>query len=134
MIRYIPTSGSNTAESLSDALWALTVPEDLRGDNATSKMFASIVCLDQSVWLEVNTEFDIPVHAQAVLNGLADILQPWIDSALLPADTNTILAAFIESKRGQRLVVYDAFPQLFKDQSKTYDELVALGLLHSSDL
>ena len=35
----------------------------------------------------------------------------------------------VESLRGQRLVVYDAFPQLFKDMSKTYAEMITAGLL-----
>jgi hypothetical protein len=56
-------------------------------------------------------------------------LQPWIDAGHLPADTNTNLAALVESLRGQRLVVYDAFPQLFKDMSKTYAEMITAGLL-----
>jgi hypothetical protein len=47
----------------------------------------------------------------------------------LPADTNTQLAALIESKRGHRLVVYDAFPQPFKDISKTLEQMIAAGLL-----
>jgi hypothetical protein len=58
----------------------------------------------------VDTDYEINVHADAVLAGIADILQPWIDAGHLPADTNTNLAALVESLRGQRLVVYDAFP------------------------
>ncbi len=80
-------------------------------------------------WLIVDTTFTIPVHADAELDGIADILQPWIDAGQLPADTNTTLAAFIESKRGQMLTVYDAFPQLFKGLSKSWQEMVDAGLL-----
>jgi len=92
-------------------------------------MFDSITCTDGSVWLEVDTTFDILVHAEAELDGIADVLQPWVDEGALPADTIPNLAAFVESKRGQNLVVWDAFPQFFKDQSKTREELVTIGLL-----
>jgi hypothetical protein len=85
-------------------------------------------------WLVVDTDFTIRVHPDAELGDIAQILQPWIDAGHLPADTNTQLAALIESKRGQRLIVYDAFPQLFKDMAKTHEQMVAAGLLADSGL
>jgi hypothetical protein len=80
-------------------------------------------------WLVVDTEYEIAVHPDAELGDIASILQPWIDAGHLPADTITQLAALIESKRGQQLVVYDAFPQIFKDMSKTHEQMIAAGLL-----
>ena len=80
-------------------------------------------------WLIVETTFTIPVHAEAVLDGIAAILQPWIDGGYLPADTNDALAAFVESKRGQNLTVYEAFPQLFKDMSLTHEQMISLDKL-----
>lgn len=129
MIRYVPTSGAMTADALSDALWALSRPNAVRLPQDTQRMFGSVTCTDGSVWLHVDTEFDIPVHPEAELGGIAAILQPWINDALLPADTITQLADYVQSKRGQRMTPWDAFPQLFKDASKTRDELTALGLL-----
>lgn len=130
MIRYVPTSGSATAEQLSEALWNLSLPPQARGDEATTRMFPSFAALNGSVWLAVDTELNVPVHAEAELDGIADILQPWIDSGSLPADTNTNLAALIESLRGQRLTVWSAFPQFFKDQSKSREEMISLGLMN----
>lgn len=128
MIRYVPSSA---AESLSDALWGLTRPPQYRETGDTTKMFPWVDDLQTPAhrWLEVDTTFTILVHAEAELDGIADILQPWIDDGSLPANTNTLLAAFIESKRGQSLTVYDAFPQLFKDLSKTQAEMIAAGFL-----
>lgn len=126
MIRYIPASA---AEPLSVALWSLARPPELREDNDTQYLFPWVSATDESLWLSVETEFQITLHNEAVLGGIADILQPWIDGGHLPPDTNTQLAALIESKRGQRLVVYDAFPQLFKDMSKTLEQMIDAGLL-----
>jgi hypothetical protein len=126
MIRFIPSSA---AEPLSQALWSLSRPPQVRGPNDTQYLFGWVNALDASRWLVVDTEFEINVHPDAELNGIADILQPWIDGWHLPANTNTQLAALVESKRGSRLVVYDAFPQLFKDMSKTREEMIAAGLL-----
>ena len=92
-------------------------------------MFSYITDLVGATWLQVITDFAIDVHPEAELDGIADVLQPWVNEGVLPADTIPNLAAFVESKRGQRLIVWDAFPQLFKDQSKTREELVALGIL-----
>jgi hypothetical protein len=126
MIRFIPSSA---AEPLSNALWSLSRPPAIRGEQDTQFLFGWVDALDGSRWLMVDTEYEINVHADAELNGIADILQPWIHGGHLPADTNTTLAALVESKRGGRLVVYDAFPQLFKDMSKTREEMIAAGLL-----
>lgn len=131
MIRYVPTSGSPVAEALSAALWELSRPKVVQGPHDTTNMFGSLTCMNGSVWLEVHTTFDIPVHTDAALNGIADVLQPWIDEGVLPADTNAVLGAFIESKRGQRLIPWEAFPQFFKDTSKSREELIAAGLLPS---
>lgn len=130
MITYVPTSGSSVASHLSGALWSLTRPPQVRALNEiTTLMFGHITCLDKSVWLQVDTEFDILIHPEAELDGIADALQPWIDDGALPSNTNEKLASYIEDMRGQSLVVWNAFPQFFKDQSKTYEELVSLNLL-----
>lgn len=128
MIRYVPTSGVIVAESLTSALWSLSRPLALRGNDTTQAMFSLFTALNGSVWLVVDTEFEIPVHAEAELDGIADVLQPWIDEGSLPADTNATLAAYIESTRGGRMVPWNAFPQLFKDQSKSREQMIADGL------
>ena len=133
MIRYVPSSA---APALSDALWALTRPPQVRETGDTMRMFGWVDDLQtpSKRWLVVDTTFTIPVHEEAVLDGIADILQPWIDEGYLPADTNTNLAAFVESKRGQMLTVYDAFPQLFKDMSKTTQEMIDAGWLANPEV
>lgn len=124
MTRYIPASA---ASALSAALWALARPDN--SGESTQFLFATASATDGSDWLVALDDYDIPIHSQADLGGIAAILQPFIDAKQLPADTNTQLAALVESKRGQRLVVYDAFPQIFKDMSKTREEMIAAGLL-----
>jgi hypothetical protein len=124
MIRYIPSSA---AESLSAALLRLSDPHP--EGKVSQFLFGSILDLHGEKWLMVDTTLSLPLHAEAELNGIADILQPWIDGGHLPEDTNTTLAALVESQRGGRLVVYDAFPKLFKDMSKTHAEMIAAGLL-----
>lgn len=126
MILYTPSS---VVQALSGALWALARPLSLQESNVTQFLFGWVVATDGTTWLEVDTESQIRVHPDAELGGIADILRPWIDQGHLPAATNTQLAAIIESKRGQRLAVYDAFPQLFKDMSKTLQQMIAAGLL-----
>lgn len=133
MIRFVPTDGAQTAERLSAAFFHFSCTESVT--RASRLVFPSETCLDGSVWVAVNTEFSVPVLADAVLGqDIADILQPWIDVGLLPASAPAELDAIVQAHRGQRLVLWDAFPQLFKDQSKTREELVSLGLLPSPAL
>jgi hypothetical protein len=135
MTRYIPTSSNAVAVGLSSALWDLSRPTAVRAANeVTTALFGVVTCLNGSVWMQADTTFDIPVHPDVELGDIASILQPWIDAGHLPADTITQLAALIESKRGQHLVVYDAFPQLFKDMSKTHEQMIAAGLLAEPDM
>lgn len=130
MIRFVP---GTQVEPLTRALWRLAVPDPETG--ATDQMFEVVTAVDDgSLWLMVDTTFTIRVHELAVLNGIADILQPWIDDGSLPADTNEVLAAFVESKRGQDLTVYEAFPQLFKDMSLTTAQMIAAGKLANPEV
>lgn len=126
MIIYVPSSA---AEELSRELWALSRPSTISQPGDTEFMFGWIDDVVGQRWIEVHDDFSIIIHPDAELGGIAQILQPWIDAGDLPSDTNAQLAAFIESKRGQRLVVYDAFPQFFKDMGKTYEQMIAAGLL-----
>lgn len=130
MIRFVP---GTQVEPLTRALWRLAVPDPETG--ATDQMFEVVTAVDDgSLWLMVDTTFTIRVHELAVLDGIADILQPWIDDGSLPADTNEVLAAFVESKRGQDLTVYEAFPQLFKDMSLTTAQMIAAGKLANPEV
>lgn len=130
MIRYVPASA---AEPLSDALWGLSRPPEVRQPDDTRYLFPWLVTLDNERWLIVDTEHEINVHPEAVLDGIADILQPWIDEGHLPVDTNANLAAFVTSLRGQRLIVWQAFPQLFKDLSLDLTGMIAAGKLPNTN-
>lgn len=130
MIHYIPSS---VAEDLSRELWSLARPITIRHEGDTEFMFGWTDDVVGQRWIEVHDDFSIIVHPDAELGGIAAILQPWIDQGHLPSDTNTQLAALVESKRGQQLVVYDAFPQLFKDMAKTHEQMVAAGLLEEQN-
>ena len=131
MIVYVPSS---VADALSSELWQLSRPPAVAANDTTMALFAVVTATDGTHWLVCDTSFEVPVHPDAELDGIADILQPWIDAGYLPADTNTQLAALVESQRGQRLVVYDFFPQPFKDMSMTYERMIAAGLLVEPDL
>lgn len=125
MICYVPSSA---AEPLSYALYALSRPPQVRGLNDTTHLFGWHDDPHGGRWLIVDTEYEIPVHPDAVLGGIADILEPWFAQGL-PADTNDVLAAHVLAKRGQRMVPWEAFPQFFKDLSKTPQEMIDAGLL-----
>jgi hypothetical protein len=123
MTRYIPATA---ADPLSAALWKLSDPH---GIGQTHDLFGWMDDTQGQRWLIVDTTFTIAVHPDAVLNGIADIMQPWIDGGHIPADTNAVLAALVESTRGGLLTVYDAFPALFKAMSKTTEDMITLNLL-----
>ena len=124
MTRYIPASA---ASALSAALWALARPGN--SGESTQFLFATASATDGSDWLVALDDYDIPIHPQAELGGIAAILQPFIAAKQLPADTLDNLTVLIEANRGKRLAVWDSFPQLFKDMSKTREEMIAAGLL-----
>lgn len=130
MIRFVPAS---QGEPLTRELWRLAVPDPEMG--ATDKMFEVFDdILDGKRWLMVDTSYAIRVHESAVLDGIADILQPWINEGALPADTNDTLGAYIENMRGQMMIVYDAFPQLFKDLSLDTAQMIAAGRLPNPEV
>jgi hypothetical protein len=127
-IYYIPAPA---AEALSKGLWELSRPPALQQNGDTELMFEWIDDSQGNKWIEVKDNFSIIIHPNATLGRIASVLQPWIDSGSLPKETNQNLSSLIEAKRRQRLVVYDAFPPLFKNMAKTFEEMQALGLFPS---
>ncbi len=128
MIRFVPSS---VAELLSEKLWALSLPPGTESGEVSEMLFEPFTDTAGGHWLIVDTEFSITVHQEAELDGIADILQPWIDAGSLPPDTNATLAAFIESNRGGLIVPWNAFPQLFRDMGKTFEQMQADNLFPS---
>ncbi len=122
MIRYVPSSA---AEPLSNALWGLARPPELREPQDTQYMFPWVD--DQNTpprrWLMVEDAFSVPVHVDASYEPIRLLLQPWMDSGHLPPDTHETLEDIIDAHRGQNLVVWDAFPQVFKDNSITQQQM-----------
>lgn len=127
MIVYIPSSA---AEDLSNALWGLTRPTSVRAEADTQYLFPWRDDLLGTRQIIVDTEFRILVHPDADYTPIGTILQPWIDSGHLPPNTNATLSAFIDSKRGQQIVVYDAFPAFFKSLALTQDQMIATGRMN----
>lgn len=137
MIAYIPSS---QASALTAALWELSDPNPTRG---TTGLFPVEAALDKSTWLRVPTDFSIPVRKDATIGEtIPKILQPWIDDGLLPRGTLTQLSDHIVSRRGKRLVVYEAFPPIFKlkDESnpnglgRTRAQMIEEGRLAQSSM
>lgn len=126
MLRYIPTTHT-AGHALTQAIWQLhAVP----GIGATQGFGSVISALDGSgEYLCIDSTESIRVHEEAGLDDIAAILQPWIDNGQLPPDTHAEMARLIDNLRGSQMIVYDAFPQLFKDMSLTTQEMIAAGKL-----
>lgn len=107
MIVFIPSS---PAEALTAALWELSDPTPTRG---TVGLFGVEIAMDDSKWLRVPMDASIPIHENAELNGIADLLRPWVGHGILQSDIDRLEELVLEN-RGKRLVVYRAFPPIFK--------------------
>lgn len=126
MIRHVPAAA---AQVLSQVLWALSRTPQVRLENeATWRLFRHATDTHGDLWLVALDGYEINIHFSAASGEIEEILQPFVDVGELADDTNTQQAALAASKRGLRLVVHEAFPQFFKDRSKTYEEMIATGL------
>jgi hypothetical protein len=129
MIRYIPSSA---AESLSAALLRLSDPHP--EGKVSQFLFGSVVDLHGEKWLMVDTTLSLPIHPDALPEGYLPtpillILAKYIDAGHLSQFDEDYLTDLVTANLGGRMVVYDAFPKLFKDMSKTREEMIAAGLL-----
>ncbi len=113
MIRHVP---AQAAEMLSVALWELARPPHVRDPK------------DGSLWLRFDPGFVMNVHPDAELGAIADILTPWIGHGITQEDIDA-LAAVVEGHRGGRMTPWEAFPQLFKERSKSHQNMIDAGLL-----
>lgn len=125
MIRFVPTSSAEVAEALSRALWHLSRPADLAPTEGTVRLFPWITDTQGGIWLQVRTDYAIPVHAEAVIDGIEPIL---LGAGISQNDVDA-LAALIVSLRGQTMTPWQYFPQVFQDASQTREEMIAAGLL-----
>lgn len=129
MIHYVPvTGGPSTAETLSVAMWQLHRTPEQIATEATARCFEVIAALDGSTWLVCDDELTVAVHAQAEIDGIAPIL---LGAGLPQSEVDAVEAAIIAA-RGGEMNLWQHFPQLFKDASKTRAEMEALNLLPSS--
>jgi len=128
---YVPTSGITAADTLSNGLWSLARPGAERAADDTQQMFSTIRTLDDKTWLQVLKDFAIDVCPTAELGDIATVLQPWVDAGNIPSSVIDDLRATVISLRGQRLVVWDAFPLFFQQQAKSHDDLVQMNLLRA---
>ena len=96
-------------------------------------MFPVVKALDDSLWLAVETDFSIVIHPEAELDGIADILQSYIDAGDIPNGTNEALAQFVLNHRGQEVTAWSMFPDFFKNRSKDKAAMIAQGLLADAD-
>jgi len=131
MIWYIPAV---SAEALSAGLYALSRPAGVRDARDSVYLFGWRIDTKRNKWIEVDDAVAVRVHELAELNGIADILQPFIDAEQLPANTNEALAAYVESKRGEQMVIYNAFPAVFKAQAKELRQMIEEGLLNEPNM
>ncbi len=128
MIVYIPTSSAAIAQSLSTALWQLSQPPRAQAGRATKDLFLCLQTKDGSSWLVVDTELSVTIHPEAELGEIVTVLEPWIFEELLPANTLSELAKLVNSSKGSMLNLWSAFPELFKAQARTKEQLIAANL------
>ena len=127
-IVYIPSSA---ADKLTKALWSLT---DMNPTRGTTGLFRVVEALDKSIWMMVDTEFSIPVHTQAELTAISGILQPLIDAKVLASDTLTVLQTKLDTSRGKRIRIFEAFPPEIQAAAMTEKQLIDAGRLTNSSL
>lgn len=122
MTKYVPASA---AAELSAALFALSRPPAIRAQGeVTNSMCSWFYDTQGDRWILIDDQREVRVHELAELNGIADILAPFIGYGLVQADIDG-LESLVAQSRGQRLVVYEAFPKLF--QLKSMENPTGLG-------
>lgn len=119
MIRYIPCSSLEVAQMLSAHLWSLEQPAHLRQDTTTAYLFGRQQDASGQWWLEVVTDYAIRVHAEAVLDGIADILA----GAGLDVAAVSELESLVLAKRGQVITPWEFFPLVFKDAALPSEQI-----------
>lgn len=104
---------------MSTQLWSLSRPPQVRGAGETMYLFHWRQDVSGVWWLEVIEDFQIYVHPEAVLNGIADILA---GAGVAQAELDA-LAALVVSRRGGMLTPWEYFPGVFKDAAKEESQI-----------
>jgi len=133
MSRFIPISNVAVADLLSRRLFELSRPQNVEcKDCATTHLLAWIVHpVSGAVMMEIPDGFDMPVHQMADGETVRPIVQPYVNAGKLTEQEVADLVALVQTKVGQRLVVWDIIPDFWKAMSKTREELTALGFFEA---
>lgn len=101
---------SSRADELTAMLWELSDSDPTRG---TDSLFPVVTLKNKTTCLEVDTEAQIPILKDADLTKILNLLAPWVRHGIEQTDIDQLKELVAESG-GQMLVVYQAFPALFK--------------------
>lgn len=117
--RYVPCTSAENGDAMSRHLYDLSRPPGVKQPGETEFLFAR--CMDAAgvTWLEVVTDYVIPVHVDAELDGIGPLLA---GVGISQAEIDD-LDALIQSKRGSTMTPWDYFPAALKAASKTFDEI-----------
>lgn len=119
MIQFVPCSSLEVAQALSAHLWSLSRPPQVRGDETTAYLFGWRTDAAGTVWLCVIPDYEIRVHAEAVLDGINGILA---GAGIAPEEIATLEQQVLDA-RGGVLTPWKYFPQVFKDAAKEEHEI-----------
>lgn len=128
MIKYVPAS-KNT--ELSVELFALSRPPSERMPGEVTGFLCSLQKdLKGGLWVKLDDQRQVKVHALANLEGIAKLVQPLMAAGVLAPNTLVILQQKLDAGRGGWINVFDALPDEIKAQAKELPQMIEEGLLN----
>lgn len=129
MSHFVPMDSESVANELSMLIYQLSRPLHIRQPNETTTHYCSWLVhpLTGAVVLELPEEDTMPIHLEADEHILDELLQTHVDLSRIPQSAIALLNTAINANKGSSVVIYDFFPQYWKDRVLTYNDLIFTG-------
>ena len=134
-MRYLPMTSEANGEAVSERIFACSRPVSVRDPaDVTTKYQDIIKHPTADAWaMPIDETEDIYVHPAADEHIFDDLLDAHISAGIVTADEKGDLQTALSLAKGERLVIFECFPQFWRDNAKDESTMIAEGWFPSQE-
>jgi hypothetical protein len=132
---YLPMTSEENGNAVSERIFACSRPVSIRDPNDVSIRYARIIKHPTAdAWaMPISDETDIHVHEQADEHIFDDLLDAHIAAGIVTEDEKADLQQAILLAKGERLVIFDVFPEYWRVNAKDHQTMIDEGWFPSEE-
>lgn len=134
-MKYLPMTSEANGHAVSERIFACSRPEQVRDPADVTTRYADIIKHPTAdAWaMPIDEADDIYVHSAADEHIFDDLLDAHITEGIVTEAEKGDLQTAISLAKGERLVIFDAFPEYWRVNAKDEQTLIDEGWFPSEE-